>query len=555
MASLFKLGPVQILYLVLLAGLMGCGTDTVRSTYGRSYGPEAYNSPAGFSAFRALCDNAGFRTVTINRIVDRSSDLDVIVWTPDYFGSPGDEISEWLENWLAKDGKTLVFIARDYPAYADLLSQVVGAKQGIVFGNDDSTPAPIISKNSITDPVSEVAIKAAMDQIGLDAKRSLSGSVTLLPWGVVEQKEYRWKSATKLTGEWSDRLKGSEHRLVYRSVVRPFDLMSRVELGSLETDLQKSVDSHRQSTNNSSAGSTATGGTSPNSSSTQGSNSRAAANSSPVLKSSIVQYRDYFEPLLDSIKTKDFSYSVDVVLSDQQQGRNQKVPLISILTLDQRDRLALSQDEQERGEGDGDDYGDDYEEDYEEDYDAELDFDYLPSRSGEPSKIILVSTPSVCINYTMTKPGNIELSRALISEFKGKQVGFLTGESDPRMQLGMSSIPKQKGFDFFTQWPMSLITLHAAFAGAIVLFALFPILGRARSLPHDSRKNFSQHIVALGELLLKTRDQKYARHVISDYFRLVRRESHSPWVQNDSDKVGSVGRGTPDGGSPYRKQR
>ena len=81
-----------------------------------------------------------------------------------------------------------------------------------------------------------------------------------------------------------------------------------------------------------------------------------------------------------------------------------------------------------------------------------------------------------------------------------------------------------------TVWPLSAITMHAAFLGIIAFVVLLPILGRPQSLAGRSVTDFGLHVEAMGRMMFESRDLLYGLKSIQDYFTKVRRESPPDWL-------------------------
>jgi hypothetical protein len=133
-------------------------------------------------------------------------------------------------------------------------------------------------------------------------------------------------------------------------------------------------------------------------------------------------------------------------------------------------------------------------------------------------------------NLSLTNSENFAIAKKLLNELPKSNIGFLTGNTDPRVRKEDGS-EQQKGFEMLTIWPINVISLHAVILGMLVLLAAFPIFGRAKLLPVKSTREFGQHIEAVGGLLLKSRDRSYALATIAEYFRSVRKEPTSPWAK------------------------
>jgi hypothetical protein len=68
----------------------------------------------------------------------------------------------------------------------------------------------------------------------------------------------------------------------------------------------------------------------------------------------------------------------------------------------------------------------------------------------------------------------------------------------------------------FGAWPLNVILLHLTVVGVIFCFARWPIFGRPRIPPTDAASDFGKHVDALGELLRRSKDRKYALDQLAD---------------------------------------
>jgi hypothetical protein len=94
----------------------GCGKD-IDTIYGQRKGlaPKSVN---GTAVFAEMFEQAGHRVFSWGVLSPRLSEhADCIVWFPDSFDWPSDEVREWLEQWLQEQGgRTLIYVGRDFDA-------------------------------------------------------------------------------------------------------------------------------------------------------------------------------------------------------------------------------------------------------------------------------------------------------------------------------------------------------------------------------------------------------------------------------------------------------
>ncbi|PHS18364.1 MAG: hypothetical protein COA78_02535 [Blastopirellula sp.] len=115
-----------ILALVSFVSLCGCGQQQsdMNSTYGTRSG-SSIGSVNGTWVLSDMFQEAGYYTSTAKRLSPRILRSDVIVWAPDTFHGPTRETRVYFEDWLTEqDGRTLIYIGRDYDASIDYWEQM-----------------------------------------------------------------------------------------------------------------------------------------------------------------------------------------------------------------------------------------------------------------------------------------------------------------------------------------------------------------------------------------------------------------------------------------------
>ncbi|MGB7343960.1 MAG: hypothetical protein WBD20_07090 [Pirellulaceae bacterium] len=83
------------------------------ATYGNSTGISGRVSVNGFGALRNSFENAGYDTLDVRRLTERTRKSDVIVWTPTVMTSTESKVTRWFESWLRRGEHTLVYIVPD----------------------------------------------------------------------------------------------------------------------------------------------------------------------------------------------------------------------------------------------------------------------------------------------------------------------------------------------------------------------------------------------------------------------------------------------------------
>ncbi len=124
-------------------------------------------------------------------------------------------------------------------------------------------------------------------------------------------------------------------------------------------------------------------------------------------------------------------------------------------------------------------------------------------------KLILVANGSFLLNLPLVNHEHRKLAARLIESTRpGGRVVFLeSGVEGPPIDPDESD---NSMWTVFGAWPLSAILLQLAVAGVIFCFARWPIFGRPRIVAAAALSDFGKHVDALGELLRRTRDRRYA---------------------------------------------
>ena len=101
---------------VLLAG--GCAQEELDTTYGRMRVPLERASVNGTDVLAGMFSAAGHQVASRRTLI--TSDLasaQTIVWFPDDYAAPSQEVCDWFDEWLSGDpGRTLVYVGREFDA-------------------------------------------------------------------------------------------------------------------------------------------------------------------------------------------------------------------------------------------------------------------------------------------------------------------------------------------------------------------------------------------------------------------------------------------------------
>jgi hypothetical protein len=149
-----------------------------------------------------------------------------------------------------------------------------------------------------------------------------------------------------------------------------------------------------------------------------------------------------------------------------------------------------------------------------------------PSFASE-SQILVVTNGSFLLNLPLVNHEHRKLAGRLIDACgQPGSVGFLeSGPEGPPIFLDEPRAKYPTGLEALIVWPIGCMLMHLAVVGIVLCFALFPIFGRPRELPPESTSDFGKHIDALGHLLQRVGDPKYAADRVAQYQHSVRGET------------------------------
>ena len=134
-------------------------------------------------------------------------------------------------------------------------------------------------------------------------------------------------------------------------------------------------------------------------------------------------------------------------------------------------------------------------------------------RVGE-SQIFFINSTSILSNYALTDSTNQKLVERLVREFN----------PDGRAQLALSELSHRNEMDIppYSPGPFSLtkaspftfMAWHAAALAFLVLFAAWPIWGRAKRLASERNNNFGRHVSAIAKILKEVNAVDWTREQI-----------------------------------------
>ena len=104
----------RAMLLCVCLAAVGCGQD-IETDYGRRRGPGGEKSVNGTAVLGKMFEAAGHRVFSWYLLSPRLERADCIVWFPDDFKPPSEEVREWLEDWLfSAPDRTLIYVGRDF---------------------------------------------------------------------------------------------------------------------------------------------------------------------------------------------------------------------------------------------------------------------------------------------------------------------------------------------------------------------------------------------------------------------------------------------------------
>ena len=94
--------------------LLTCiGCEQLSTEYGETRGLVGRTSLNGFGALRTAYENAGYQSRDINRLSKRLNSTETIIWLPKVPSPNDDEVTKWMESWLAQGNRTMVYVLPD----------------------------------------------------------------------------------------------------------------------------------------------------------------------------------------------------------------------------------------------------------------------------------------------------------------------------------------------------------------------------------------------------------------------------------------------------------
>ncbi len=140
--------------------------------------------------------------------------------------------------------------------------------------------------------------------------------------------------------------------------------------------------------------------------------------------------------------------------------------------------------------------------------------------SAADSQFILVANGSFLLNMMLVNHEHRKLAQKLIGELGDDQQRVVFLESGPGGPEIMAEEPSQEfptSFAILTQRPLDVILFHLAVLGIVFCLSRWPIFGRERRAEKTATSDFGRHVEALGELIERTGDLKFAQDRLRNY--------------------------------------
>ncbi len=118
-SSTHLLSQENLVLVFVLGGLMALGgcRQELKTGYGRAYGSDYSTSVNGTVVFQEMVKAAGHKVDRYRKISPRWENYQTVVWFPDGFAPPPQDVIDKIEEWLATGfDRTLVLVARDFDA-------------------------------------------------------------------------------------------------------------------------------------------------------------------------------------------------------------------------------------------------------------------------------------------------------------------------------------------------------------------------------------------------------------------------------------------------------
>lgn len=187
-------------------GILGCGSRYPTSNYGLSEGSSARVSPDAVSAFRNMCDETNRKSMKVGSLSNRTANkLSSLIWIPEESFVHSTPVLDWMEEWLKKGNKTLIYVGRDYSPTADYW---------------DFAGAELQSQEKDKSTVVGALENKALEELKLDSLQSSQRERIALPWALLENEAGLFETVEHVEGPWANDLQEYKHLIRVRSFFR-----------------------------------------------------------------------------------------------------------------------------------------------------------------------------------------------------------------------------------------------------------------------------------------------------------------------------------------------
>jgi hypothetical protein len=143
------------------------------------------------------------------------------------------------------------------------------------------------------------------------------------------------------------------------------------------------------------------------------------------------------------------------------------------------------------------------------------------SLSGwQGSQFIGVANGSFLLNEPLVNHEHRKLAGRLVAAIghEPRRVVFLeSSHGGPPIHVKDPTLPQSNLLEVLGVWPLGAVLLHLAALGVIFAFVRWPIFGRPLVPTGSSPTDFGKHVIALGQLLARTRNRSYAQTKIDQW--------------------------------------
>ncbi len=140
-------------------------------------------------------------------------------------------------------------------------------------------------------------------------------------------------------------------------------------------------------------------------------------------------------------------------------------------------------------------------------------------------QVIVIANGSWLLNLPLVNHEHRKLAGRLTDACgpPGRVCFLESGRGGPRISESDTQLPLM--LRAFTVWPVNAILLHLTLLGILFCFCVYPIFGRARSLPPDSTSDFGKHVSAVGDLLEQGGNAADAQQRLQQYQDMMQRNN------------------------------